>query len=57
MLLVAGKVLVRLALLPMAIVRSVTRHAATPTLGRAEPLVVLVEPEPQAICRSSSTSS
>eukprot|EP00964_Phaeocystis_antarctica_P074569 scaffold45860_cov78-Phaeocystis_antarctica.AAC.7 len=49
-LLVAG-VVVRLALVPVAIAGSVTRHAAAPTLGRAEPRLVVVEPEPQAIRR------
>eukprot|EP00964_Phaeocystis_antarctica_P138597 scaffold103261_cov84-Phaeocystis_antarctica.AAC.1 len=33
-------------------VESVTHHAAAPTLGGAEPRLVLVEPEPQAIRRS-----
>eukprot|EP00964_Phaeocystis_antarctica_P158260 scaffold128830_cov75-Phaeocystis_antarctica.AAC.1 len=50
-LLVAG-IVVRLALAPVAIAGSVTRHAATPTLGGAEPRLVLVEPEPKAIRRS-----
>eukprot|EP00964_Phaeocystis_antarctica_P004551 scaffold2459_cov72-Phaeocystis_antarctica.AAC.3 len=50
-LLVAG-VVVRLALVPVGKARSVTRHAAVPTLGGAEPRLVLVEPEPQAIRRS-----
>eukprot|EP00964_Phaeocystis_antarctica_P034894 scaffold19889_cov76-Phaeocystis_antarctica.AAC.2 len=52
-LLVAG-VVVRLALVPVAKARSVTRHAAVPTLGWAEPRLVLVEPEPQAIRSTSS---
>eukprot|EP00964_Phaeocystis_antarctica_P026055 scaffold14653_cov66-Phaeocystis_antarctica.AAC.5 len=50
-LLVAG-IVVRLALVPVGEAGSVTRHAAAPTLGRAEPRLVLVEPEPQAIRRS-----
>eukprot|EP00964_Phaeocystis_antarctica_P020462 scaffold11314_cov58-Phaeocystis_antarctica.AAC.2 len=50
-LLVAGEV-VRLALTPVAKAGSVTRHATVPTLGRAEPRLVVVEPEPQAIRRS-----
>eukprot|EP00964_Phaeocystis_antarctica_P157342 scaffold127477_cov56-Phaeocystis_antarctica.AAC.2 len=50
-LLVAG-VVVRLALVPVGKARSVTRHATVPTLGGAEPRLVVVEPEPQAIRRS-----
>eukprot|EP00964_Phaeocystis_antarctica_P010596 scaffold5836_cov68-Phaeocystis_antarctica.AAC.1 len=50
-LLVAG-IVVRLALTPVGKAGSITRHAAAPTLGRAEPRLVLVEPEPQAIRRS-----
>eukprot|EP00964_Phaeocystis_antarctica_P031852 scaffold18016_cov65-Phaeocystis_antarctica.AAC.2 len=50
-LLVAG-IVVRLTVVPVANARSVTRHAAAPTLGRTEPRLVLVEPEPQAIRRS-----
>eukprot|EP00964_Phaeocystis_antarctica_P013393 scaffold7334_cov64-Phaeocystis_antarctica.AAC.6 len=37
--------------MPVGKVGSVTRHAAVPTLGRAETRLVLVEPEPQAIRR------
>eukprot|EP00964_Phaeocystis_antarctica_P002798 scaffold1480_cov57-Phaeocystis_antarctica.AAC.4 len=40
---------VRLALKPVGKVGSVTRHAAVPTLGGAEPRLVLVEPEPQTV--------
>eukprot|EP00964_Phaeocystis_antarctica_P027015 scaffold15210_cov81-Phaeocystis_antarctica.AAC.4 len=47
-LLVAG-VVDRLALVPVGKARTVTRHAAAPTLGGAKPRLVLVEPEPQAI--------
>eukprot|EP00964_Phaeocystis_antarctica_P034435 scaffold19583_cov62-Phaeocystis_antarctica.AAC.5 len=46
--LLVGKV-VRLALKPVGKVGSVTRHAAVPTLGGAEPRLVLVEPEPQTV--------
>eukprot|EP00964_Phaeocystis_antarctica_P157763 scaffold128093_cov63-Phaeocystis_antarctica.AAC.3 len=49
--LVAG-IFIRLALVPVAKAGSVTRHAAAPTLGGAEPRLVLVEPKPQAIRRS-----
>eukprot|EP00964_Phaeocystis_antarctica_P157369 scaffold127530_cov88-Phaeocystis_antarctica.AAC.2 len=54
--LLVALIVVRLALVPVAIAGSVTRHAAARTLGRAEPRheprLVLVEPEPQAIRRS-----
>eukprot|EP00964_Phaeocystis_antarctica_P073521 scaffold45117_cov87-Phaeocystis_antarctica.AAC.2 len=50
--LLVALIVVRLALVPVAIAGSVTRHAAAPTLGGAEPRLVLVEPEPQAIRRS-----
>eukprot|EP00964_Phaeocystis_antarctica_P095911 scaffold62300_cov75-Phaeocystis_antarctica.AAC.2 len=50
--LLVALIVVRLALVPVAIAGSVTRHAAVPTLGRAEPRLVLVEPEPQSIRRS-----
>eukprot|EP00964_Phaeocystis_antarctica_P058087 scaffold34433_cov79-Phaeocystis_antarctica.AAC.2 len=49
-LLVAGKV-VRL-IIPVGKAGSLSPHATVPTLGRAEPRLVLVEPEPQAIRRS-----
>eukprot|EP00964_Phaeocystis_antarctica_P121465 scaffold85130_cov78-Phaeocystis_antarctica.AAC.3 len=50
--LLVALIVVRLPLVPVAIAGSVTRHAAAPTLGWAEPRLVLVEPEPQAIRRS-----
>ena len=46
-------IVVRLALVPVGKVGSVTSHAASPPFCRAEPLLVLVEPEPQAIRRTS----
>eukprot|EP00964_Phaeocystis_antarctica_P049115 scaffold28444_cov68-Phaeocystis_antarctica.AAC.4 len=49
-LMVAVMVAVIVALMP--VVGSVTRHATVPTLGGAEPRLVLVEPEPQATRRS-----
>eukprot|EP00964_Phaeocystis_antarctica_P033643 scaffold19075_cov71-Phaeocystis_antarctica.AAC.2 len=51
-LMVADMVAVTVALMPVPIIGSVSRHATVPTLGGAEPRLVLVEPEPQAIRRS-----
>eukprot|EP00964_Phaeocystis_antarctica_P015241 scaffold8422_cov82-Phaeocystis_antarctica.AAC.2 len=44
--LLVAVIVVRLALVPVGKAGSITRHAAAPTLGRAEPRLVLVEPEP-----------
>eukprot|EP00964_Phaeocystis_antarctica_P017327 scaffold9564_cov85-Phaeocystis_antarctica.AAC.3 len=49
--LLVALIVVRLALVPVGKAGSVTRHAAAPILGGAEPSLVLVEPEPQAIQR------
>eukprot|EP00964_Phaeocystis_antarctica_P008895 scaffold4822_cov60-Phaeocystis_antarctica.AAC.2 len=50
--LLVALIVVRLALMPVGKAGSVTRHAAAPALSAAEPLVFLVEPEPQAIRHS-----
>eukprot|EP00964_Phaeocystis_antarctica_P061978 scaffold37075_cov78-Phaeocystis_antarctica.AAC.4 len=50
--LLVALIVVRLALVPVGKAGSVTRHAAAPTLGGAEPRLVLVEAEPQVIRQS-----
>ena len=50
--LLVAVIVVRLALVPVVKAGSITpHHAAAPPLGRAEPRLVLVEPEPQALRR------